>query len=257
MTWPKLIVGAGVWGLGAGVFIDLRARRGELQVELAELRRENTALADVRAEHQRLVAASAARRERGEATERAQHAALAAARKELDRLTVPAAELARLRPTPEEIARNRDPEKALVRLEHFANVGVATPHAAYQTAVWAAMHGDDAALQGAIAFDAVAWEKAEALLARLPAEARARYPTPEALAGVFFSLKVLSGTESVQLLSPQFDGTDQATQQIITGDGRFLGQRMSRGPAGWRMLVSESEVDLIGQNLRGEGEGRK
>lgn len=244
-------------GVGAGVFVTLHARRAELQVELAKLRRENTALADVRVEHQRLVAASAARRQLSEATERAQHVALAAARKELDRLTLPAAELARLRPTPEEIARNRDPEKALVRLEHFANVGGATPRAAYQTAVWAAIHGDDAALRGMIAFDAVAREKAEALLANLPAETRARYATPEALAGVFFSLTVLSGTESVQLLSSQFDGTDQATQQIITGDGRFLGQRMSRGPAGWRMLVSESEVDLIGRNLRGEGAERK
>ena len=251
-TWLKILVATGVLGVGAGVFVTLRARRAELQVKLAELRRENAALADVRAEHRRLVAASEARRRQNETAERAQHAALAAARKELDWLTLPAAELARLRPTPEEIARNRDPEKALVRLEHFANIGGATPGAAYQSAVWAAMQGDDVALHGMIAFDAAAREKAEALLAGLPAETRARYATPEALAGVFFSLKVLSGTESVQLLQPLFDGADQATQQFVTGDGRFLGQRMSRGPAGWRMQVSELEVDLIGKNLRGE-----
>lgn len=63
----------------------------------------------------------------------------------------------------------------------WRNRGQATPTAALETALWAAAGGDIETLKNLLSIGADTRQKAEGLLARLPADARARYATVEDL----------------------------------------------------------------------------
>src|SRR5688572_27049191 len=75
------------------------------------------------------------------------------------------------------LEQNRDPEAGLTRLENFRDAGQATPGAAFQTFVWAAMKGDEAKQAGMIAFVGAGRVTAEAIVAALPESDRVNYPT--------------------------------------------------------------------------------
>ena len=67
----------------------------------------------------------------------------------------------------------------------WKNRGQSTPHAAVETALWAAAGGDLSTLKRLLAVNGDARQAADSLLATLPAETRALYPTPEDLISAF------------------------------------------------------------------------
>ncbi len=67
----------------------------------------------------------------------------------------------------------------------WKNRGQATPHAAVETALWAAAGGDVFTLRRLLSVGDDTRQAADSLLAKLPAETRALYPTPEDLISAF------------------------------------------------------------------------
>ena len=143
------------------------------------------------------------------------------------------------------MAGNRDPEKGLVALENFSNVGRASPGAAFQTAIWAIVQGDDDTLVHALALTDAARKKADRLLADLPDTARARYASPEKLVGVFFSAGVLIGADGFQIVGQDYADASHATVRLRTGGGKDDTFPMQLGPSGWQMVVGEKDINAI------------
>jgi hypothetical protein len=132
-----------------------------------------------------------------------------------------------------------------MRLEHFQNKGQATPAAAFQTFVWAAMKGEDATLAGMIALDHAAREKGTAVVAALPEETRTKYPTPEKLAALFFAA-ALTGQPSAQVLDVSFPDAQHATVQVRGLTDKTQKIPMQLGPQGWQIVVPVGMAERLG-----------
>jgi hypothetical protein len=172
---------------------------------------------------------------------RAIHADLVRARTEVEELERKArASYTEMRATSaqdaENLANNRDPEKGLMRLEHFQNKGQATPAADFQTFVWAAMKGEDAALAGMIAMDSAAREKGMAVVAALPQETQAKFSTPEKLAALFFAA-ALTGQPSAQILEVSQSDSQHAIVQVRGLTEKVQRIPMQLGAQGWQIIV--------------------
>ncbi len=146
----------------------------------------------------------------------------------------------------ENLANNRDPEKGLMRLEHFQDKGRTTPVAAFQTFVWAAMKGEDAALAGMITMDYAAREKGIAVIAALPEETRAKYPTPEKLAALFFAA-ALTGQPSAQVLEVSFADAQHATVHVRGLTDKTQKIPMQLGAHGWQIVVPVGVTEKLGR----------
>jgi hypothetical protein len=215
---------------GAAEIVWLKQHNARLRAEVAEWRARNWELAPVREENLRWRAA--------------------AVRAEMP----PETAVEENRPPPRETggerraagtAANRDPEKGLVALENFRNVGRASPGAAFQTAIWAIVKGDDDTLAHALALTDTARKKADTLLADLPDPVRAKYASPEKLVGVFFSAGVLIGADGFQIVGQDYDDTSHATVRLRTSDGKDDTFSMQLGPSGWQMVVGERDINAI------------
>jgi hypothetical protein len=160
----------------------------------------------------------------------------------------------------EALAKNRDPEKGLTRLEHFKEVGQATPSAAFQSLVWAALNGDDTVLANVVGMTVEARQRAEAWVATWPAEALPK-PTPEKLAATVMSgpitevpaLHILSAaiendgrTATLSVRVPHASKPD-ATERVP----------MQLGPKGWYVVVSENQIERLQKKLRAAGTEQK
>ena len=152
----------------------------------------------------------------------------------------------------ENLVSNRDPEKGLVRLEYFKNVGQATPSAAFQTFVWAAMKGEDARLAGMIALDAAAREKGLAVVAALPEEARAKYPTLEKLAALFVAA-ALTAQPAAQISEVVLQDPQHAVLVVrgLTDKPQKIPLQLE--PQGWQVTVSAGMAENLGRWATGGG----
>ena len=130
-------------------------------------------------------------------------------------------------------------------MEHFQNAGQATPGAAFQTFVWAAMKGEDATLAGMIAFPGAAREKAEAVVAALPAEVQAKYPTPEKLAALFFA-NALTAMNAAQVVDVTLPDAEHAVVTVRGLTDRPQKIPMQLGSSGWQIVVPEGMVGKLG-----------
>lgn len=217
-------------------------------------------LARLHGEHQQAERVRADNRELQDLVSRAQtdtadgagaiRADLVRARSEVEELERKAqAAYARLRATAaqdaENLANNRNPAAGLVRLEHFQNQGQATPAAAFQTFVWAAMKGQDATLAGMIAMDSAAREKGMAVVAALPGEMQATYPTPEKLAALFFAA-ALTGQPSAQILEVSQPDSQHAVLQVRGFTDKVEKIPMQRGAQGWQIVVPAGMTEKLG-----------
>jgi hypothetical protein len=178
------------------------------------------------------------------------HADLVRARAEVEELERKArASHAQMRATAaedaENLANNQNPEKGLMRLEHFQNIGKATPAAAFQTFVWAAMKGEDTILAEMIAMDDAAREKGIAVVAALPDQTRAIYPTPEKLAALFFAA-ALTGQPSAQVQDVSFRDTQHATIHVRGLSDKIQKIPMQLGPQGWQIVVPAEMAERLG-----------
>lgn len=146
----------------------------------------------------------------------------------------------------ENLANNRDPEKGLMRLEQFQNMGQTTPSAAFQTFVWAAMKGEDATLAGLIVLDGAAHERGMAVVAALPEESRAKYSTPEKLAALFFAA-ALTAQPAAQIVEVVQTDAQHAVVAVRGLTDKIQKVPLQLGPQGWQIVVPPGMVDMLGK----------
>jgi hypothetical protein len=154
-----------------------------------------------------------------------------------------------------DIGANRDPERGMVRIEHFRNVGRATPAAAFQTTIWAATQADFDEVGKSMALNASGRAKAQAILDKQSAESRARFDSPEKLIGVVFAHQ-FTKMEGFQIVG----STDAPDGQVAVtarhlANGVIQSSEMKipfqRGPDGWQMVVPDDAIDAIPDYLLG------
>jgi hypothetical protein len=143
---------------------------------------------------------------------------------------------------------NRDPRLGPTRLEHFQNRGQATPSAAFETLVWAALKGDDATLANVTTLNSATRAQAEAFIAQLPANARANW-TPEKLGRLWFT-GLFTEMSAAQIVGETIGESDEATVRLRLanrGDEEKLAVRLT--PDGWKVLVPSAAVDHLKKKL--------
>jgi hypothetical protein len=247
-----------VAGLGV-TFAGYRIANDKLRQPIADLRRQSTEAAYFREENQRA-------RERVAQFAADETGAMQALERDVARLRNEVALLERqalerrvahqVKTAADAAAleANRDATKGPIRAEFATNAGRATPGNAFQTLIWAAMKGRDEAMALSVSVTGRAREKAETLLADLPAEARAKYPTPEKLAALFFANGILQELQSFEVLDHALVDASHAKLAV-----RFPGERkdasvlMELAPDGWRVVISEKQIDQIRARLTGDG----
>lgn len=246
----KIVLGAVAILAFGGVMIAVRIDNSHLRQQLARLHGQRQQAERMRNENRQL--AEIVARAQVDTADGAQaiHADLLRARTEVEELERKArAMFAQMRATSaqdaENLAINRDPEKGLMRLEHFQNKGAATPAAAFQTFVWAAMKGEDATLAGMITMDSAAREKGMAVVAALPEETQAKYPTPEKLAALFFAA-ALTGQPSAQILEVSQSDSQHAIVQVRGLTGKVQKVPMQLGAQGWQIIVPVGMTERLG-----------
>jgi hypothetical protein len=136
------------------------------------------------------------------------------------------------------LEQNRDPEAGLTRLENFRDAGQATPGAAFQTFVWAAMKGDEAKQAGMIAFVGAGRVTAEAIVAALPEPDRVKYPTPEKLAALFFA-DAFTTMQAAHVTGVTLTDAQHAMVRVRGLTPREQTIPMQLGPNGWQIAMPE------------------
>jgi hypothetical protein len=147
----------------------------------------------------------------------------------------------------------------------WKNVGRATPAAAFETALWAAVGGDIDALAAGMSFEAGAREKADAILAKLPPDLRAQYSTPEKLVALFTAkdvpldsaMRVLAEgrmSENDVRLAVMFEVGNQKTEPAATKRVPVRQERelaLRREGNNWKLVVPGTAVEKYGAILAG------
>lgn len=254
MKFPGLKIGlvaAGCAAIGtAGIFLHRQNER--LRRRVAELRHEHSDEAPTREGNDRLRALLREQPSPADAA-KAIHAELERVRAEVAAMeeraeTRRAQILVQEAADTAELANNRDPNAGLARLEFFQNVGQATPRAACQTLVWAAIKGDDATLAERLFLPDTTRAKARELIASLP-QAERRW-TPEKLAALYFSA-VVADVAAAQIVSETIDSPLHATVLMrIPGVAEAKSRlAMQLGPDGWKAVVDESAIDAMARRI--------
>jgi hypothetical protein len=137
------------------------------------------------------------------------------------------------------LEQNRDPEAGLVRLEHFRDAGQATPAAAFQTFVWAAMRGEEAKQAGMVAFAGAGRAAVEVIVAALPEADRAKYSTPEKLIALFFA-DAFTQMQAAHVTSVTLSDPQHAMLTVRGLTPREQKIPLQLGPGGWQIAVPEN-----------------
>ena len=150
------------------------------------------------------------------------------------------------RTTPSVITENSALRNSMTRVEDFKNAGRATPEAAFQTLIWAAIKGDDDELAATLMLTDSAREKADEWRMALPAEIRQKYATVEKLPGLFLTEEIVRKAASAQILESIEHSPDRVTLRVKTstlgggtGVSEFL---LTRGDRGWGIEIPEDMI---------------
>jgi hypothetical protein len=163
-----------------------------------------------------------------------------------------------------------------LRSATWQNRGRATPTTTVETALWAAAGGDVELLRQMIHLDETARAKAGAILAQLPASARAVYATADQLVAAFTAKSVPLG--DAQLVWQHQPNPDEAYVCVFIKQADVAGEKtaapLPRGPndpptgppnvrtratylslrrsdAGWQLVVPLNAVEKIATELAG------
>lgn len=255
LIMKKLTVLVLCLGLGAGIIglWRLHQRTEALQTQAEQLRR--TAREPVpegeRENIRRLTTLLAQVRKGDPAAGEGLRAELAAARHEATELEA-AAQRAFLAATHAAPAReNRDPERAFARLEYFQNVGRATPVDVVQTAVWAALKGDEVALRSCVSLSDEARTVAAAWLAELPETARTKYADPENFTVLAVTSEVLKSA-AVQIKDFTEVGTGRGFVTFYRIESGHQPQKIpvARGADGWRISLPPQVLEGLRRQVK-------
>ncbi len=136
---------------------------------------------------------------------------------------------------------------------HWRNRGNATVADAVETSFWAASNGELSILRDTIELSPGARAKADEILARLPADARARYSTPEDLAALFTARD--ASFQGAQLVYNQRVDDDHAQVAIIVkadnGRDKEISLALHRFAGAWRLVMPADAMNRIGAELSG------
>jgi RNA polymerase sigma factor (sigma-70 family) len=126
----------------------------------------------------------------------------------------------------------------------YRNAGQATPLDALETFMWASDRCDTTMLAKTIVFGGNGRQKAEAVLAALPEEARSQFASPEDLYALFIADDALTSPpppeDIVQSVSVQLDGTDRA---VLVFPGPNHQQVYQNTTDGWKLVFPEIAVE--------------
>ncbi len=140
----------------------------------------------------------------------------------------------------------------------WRSAGRATAAATLETVLWAAAGGNVEALAECVVFDGGAVNAARALHARLGADLRAQYPTPEKLVAYLTVKEVPTGSAEVRQWTLPADGHGFARLLLTAADGtpKEVDLRFQRTESGWKALVTEATLEKLGQALPRVAGGR-
>jgi hypothetical protein len=239
--------------LGAASVL-LHWQNDRLRFRIADARRNPVAAEPLRVENARLQSAITRAHENDGGAERAIHEELVRARREVaeaeQRAALRHAELrAQAAGDAEALATNRDPQRGLVRLENFANAGQATPSAAFQTLVWAALKGDEATLARLLLLSPPARSAAEELIASLPEDMRRPW-TPEKLAALAITSVVMDVSAAAIDSEVRLDAQHATVGLRIPGiDASKSKLGFQLGVEGWQVVVPPEQIEMLRRRL--------
>lgn len=239
-----VVIAAGlgaVFAVRAARVEELASARERLRAELAttrELAAENQALAGKLPTSDQLAAL------------RADHTAVQQMRSELARLR---AQAAKSRSTPTVIDYPPGMPPAIVLSSDWTYAGRATPAAAIETLLWAAMGGDLDALAQTLVLDDAAKAKANALLNSLPASSRSEYATPERFVALFTAKDLPNGAMQLVSETKQPSGEVMMRVRLFQPDGSTRSTTVLARQTGgeWRLAVPLSAIDKYAAVLQG------
>lgn len=249
-----IFIGLIVAGMASAIAL-LEFDKSRLRRQLDPLERTAAKAASLRKDNARnrvLLAQLKTNREEGA---KAIHQDLIATQAELAALEAKASQASASTDAMPSVDTNRDPTKGLTRPEYLANVGRATPEAAFQTLIWAAMKGREPEMTACFALDPEAKAKVEALLANWTADVRAKYKTPEQFVGLAFSNGLLEASAlQFNTRSVASDGNHAVLALTARVNGREASSSipMVRSADGWQMDISGKSIDAIRTQLSGQ-----
>ena len=134
------------------------------------------------------------------------------------------------------------------------NLGKATPDAAVQTTLWAAIGGDVDVLANGLTFTAAGRAKADAWFASLSENTRQQYGSPEKVIALLVS-KDAAGLAGMQVLGQkEISPSDVGVRiRFATNDGQTRDDNMvmHRTNDGWRLLLNDTVVQKFANKLGG------
>jgi hypothetical protein len=128
--------------------------------------------------------------------------------------------------------------------ENWANLGNATPEAAFETLHWAIAKHDTNTFSETLAWDPDARKKAEALFAAAPESVRQRFGSVDGVLYALFS--GVSPINGIAVVSENIDGTDGTlVEQHQYADGRVRQNQLNVhrfDDDGWRIVLSDEKL---------------
>ncbi|MES2697527.1 MAG: hypothetical protein V4773_28940 [Verrucomicrobiota bacterium] len=237
----------------AGALLLLELDNARLRRQLAAHRASQAQTVTLQAENKRLAELQAS--QAGSATDAAAtaRAQLQQAREEVAALERRAAERqagisARAEREAVLLATNRDPRRGPVRVENFESAGQATPTAAMQTLVWAALKGDAAEIVKLCTASEKTRAQAKALIARLPEEARAQW-TQEKLAALWVT-GAFTEVAALQITGERFEDANNAVVSFrIHGRTDEEKVKLRLSPIGWQVMLPGNAVEKLEKKM--------
>ena len=142
----------------------------------------------------------------------------------------------------------------LTLAEALKNAGRATPEAATETVLWAAVGGDVESLANSFVFTPTAREKADAWFAGLAEGTRKQYGSPEKIIALMIA-KDAAGLSGMQVLGQKEIAPDNVGVRVRFGsvDGKTKDDSllMRRVGDGWRMVMPDTAVEKFARQLSG------
>lgn len=258
IVWTGLAVVA----VATGMTLWLQRETGrQLQLELAQVGQQ-------RAEREALAEANRKLRDARVSPEelerlRADRAAVARLRRELSEME--AAEKNNPPPPPAAPApAASEPAPRPIPSAAWKNAGRATPAAALETALWAAVGGDIDVLASTLVLGPEARRRAEAVLAGLPPEMRVQYATPEKFAALFtardvpldasLTLNPIKGdNENEALLRIRLTGSQTVAGKTALVESKSTLLSLRRFDDGWKLQVPEAAIEKYAAQLSAPG----
>ncbi|HEY3757627.1 MAG TPA: hypothetical protein VGL42_15850 [Opitutaceae bacterium] len=137
-------------------------------------------------------------------------------------------------------------------IAELKEIGRASPSDAFQSVVWAAVHGDPS-LPGRLFLNEAARIEADQIVAGLPASQQAQFDTPEKLAALYVNAK-LDGIDTLEIIGVKLLDPETAEISVLSGEAGLNPSTfsMQATPTGWRLKISPGKLSNFQNFLRAQ-----